>query len=191
MKKLLVYQLCKKIAPGFNLDPIVVLAYGMQESKKADKDPDEWRSDVCRPEPDYYRRYIERLHYATTTEGLLSMSYGIFQLMGESLRELGWIKKEFETQTPQYRQFFGDSNQLNPDGLPEPEMSEINVPKAFNRYCSKPEEQVNSACVWISRIRKRVGDDLTAIALGWNGGGRPAYATEWVAKFNLLKKELS
>lgn len=171
-----IYEHCKPIAPKYNFEPKFVLTFACQEAKKDEKNPLLFLADVCRLEQAYYGRYIQAMNFATTTEGLLAMSYGVFQMMGESLRESGYFDKDFSKQAQAYRDSYGN----NP-------MHFAAVPDCLNRYCVDLDAQIESACVWLAGKRKAVGEDPRKIALAWNGGGRPEYADEFFQKFDIVK----
>jgi len=171
-----VYEHCKVIAPKHNFEAQLVLTFACQEAKKDDKNPLLFLADVCRLEQRYYGRYIQAMNYATTTEGLLAMSYGVFQMMGESLRESGYFDRDFLSKPQAYRDSYGN----NP-------MHFAAVPDCLNRYCMDLDAQIESACVWLEKQRKKVGDDPRKICLAWNGGGRPEYADEFFQKYEIVR----
>jgi len=171
-----VFELCRIIAPRFQLDPLLGLAVCVQEAEKDSSNPAIFRADVARLEQRFYRRYIEPMNYATTTEVLLSASYGLPQMMGQSLVELRWFEKDFTQQSVEYKNLHVEP------------MSETNVPKAINRYLVQASEQVETMCEWLARKRQIVGDKEAVFLLAYNGGGNRRYANEVLAKRDALKK---
>jgi len=170
---------CKLTAPKYGFDPLLLLAVATQEAQKDRKNPLLYCGDVAALEQGYYRRYIEPKNFATTTEVLLSASYGVFQMMGNSLYELGWFDQEFLRQPVQYREFYNNNS-----------MDEVNVTKALNRYCNDLDYQVDTACRHLSKKRTAVGGDTRKILLAWNGGANQQYDDEVLAKMEKLRIEL-
>lgn len=171
-----VWELCKLIAPQHKFDPYVILALCEQESEKDGRDALIYRPDVARLEQGYYRRYTEKHPFATTTEILLAASFGITQMMGQSLYELGWFDEDFARQSENYREHHVAV------------MSETNVTKALNRYCVDPTQQIEAGCRWLARKRKAVGDTPEKYLLAWNGGSNKNYPGEVLARTQGLKK---
>lgn len=157
------YNLCKQIAPQFNLDPLLILAIAQQEAMKDEHNPTIFLGDVARLEEGFYNRYIRKMTYATTTEILLSTSFGCFQMMGQSLVETKFFFEEFDSMDAAYQIRYQNA------------MSEENVPKAINRYCEDFSAQVKSACKHFT-TKLRLANGITSKALlFWNGGSDGAY----------------
>jgi hypothetical protein len=153
----------------------VLLAICEQESEKAGRNSLLYRGDVMRLEQNYYRRYTEPLSWATTTEALLAMSFGIPQMMGLSLYELGWFDEEFHRQSPEYQVCY-----IQP-------MGEENVPKALNRYCVSFTDQVQTEADHFAKKLKAAKGDLREALLFWNGGSNPHYPDEVLRRIPPLK----
>jgi soluble lytic murein transglycosylase-like protein len=76
-------SLVKSKATAIGLDPAVCCAIVEQESA--------WNQWAIRYEPAFYSRYIVPLHLADATEATArAISWGLFQTMGEVVRELGF-----------------------------------------------------------------------------------------------------
>ena len=174
--KLDLYKLCKQIAPQSNLDPLLILAIAQQEAQKDKHDPTIFLGDVGALEQGFYRRYIVAMNFATTTEILLSASYGVFQMMGQSLVETKYFTEEFDDQDTAYQIRY------------QPVMSEENVPKAINRFCVNFPNQVKYSCRhFITKLRLAKGNIPRALLL-WNGGNDLQYDNKvltHLAKFNI------
>ena len=140
MKRDDVYKLCKVEAPKHGFDPILILALCEQESVNP-KDPLEYREWICRPEAGYYNKYVEKVYkLATTTEVLFSNSWGLSQMMGDSLYQAGFFEWYFADQTKKYQDAYGNDP-----------LHEIAVIKALNAYAEHPEWQVEYGCKWLKR----------------------------------------
>lgn len=170
-----VWEICKVVGAQKTVDPLLLLAINEQESEKAGRNSLLYRGDVARLEQGYYRRYTEKHDWATTTEALLAMSYGIPQMMGLSLYELGWFDREFKRQSLDYQ-----ARYIEP-------MSEENVPKALNRYCVNFSDQVQTeADHFLKKLKLAHGETHKAL-LFWNGGGNPKYPDEVLIRIPSLK----
>lgn len=79
-----VYTLCRKIAPRYGHDPILILAVCEQESN--------YDHHARRLEQGFFWRY-ERNNpiFNDVDEILLSCSYGLMQMMGRSLHEVSYF----------------------------------------------------------------------------------------------------
>ena len=80
------YEMCKKIAPQFGFDPILILAVCKQESSFGE-------NMRARYEDGYRKTYVEKFSFNIATELLFSFSYGIMQVMGLTLWEMGYFGK--------------------------------------------------------------------------------------------------
>jgi len=169
-----IFEACKIVAPKFNLNPVVVLAFAKQEAKKDGK---YFLADVAKPEPRFYTTYIVPMNLSTSTEVLLAASYGVFQSMGQVLRELGFFDADFANQSSEYQSRYISS------------MSQENVPKAIDRFCVDLQYQVEYACIKIRKLIDKYGSDMRKVALMYNGGGRPEYADEWGANLKQAQAE--
>jgi len=168
-----VYKVCKQIAPAFGFEPKLLYAFCLQEGGKDQSgnfDP-----SVARLEQGFYRRYTEPMTYATTTEVLLSASYGILQMMGESLREVGYFEWYYQQQLPRLQSFLG-----NP-------LSEIAVAKAINFYCDHLEVMVTWGARWLKKKFQLAKGDLKLTCQYWNGDKTGKYYKEVMEKYNSVK----
>lgn len=141
--------LCEKYAPEYKFDPLLIMAIVEQESS--------YDESEVRLENGFYRKYTRPLQYSTTTEILLAASYGLMQVMGESLKELGFFSSWFEKQTTEAKAFLGDP------------LCEVAVPKAINAYMVHPEWQIEWGCQWLARKRSIAQGDTWKMLLYWNG----------------------
>jgi hypothetical protein len=168
-----VFEMCNRIAPQFDLDPILVQAICLQESAKNKEG--EFTPEVARLEQGFYRRYVEPMSFATTTEILLSASYGIMQMMGLSLMEAGYFKWWFDQKLLRTQRFLGNH------------LSEISVPKALNEYCINLEWMIEWGCIHFDGKRKKAGGDVHKALDYWNGDMTGKYREEVLQKYRLLK----
>jgi hypothetical protein len=176
-----VFAICDQTAPKYNFEPSLIKALCMQECEhrvigkdgKLHFDPNAFRADKVRLEQNYYDRYVERQNeYASTTEGLLAMSWGITQMMGLSLKELKYFEWWFDQQTPEMKTFLGNA------------YSETAVPKALNWFCVNLDAQVEWGCKWLSKKRNIAKSDIIMTLSYWNGDRTPEhkYANEVLSK---------
>ena len=119
------------------------------------------------------------MELATTTELLLGVSYGLTQLMGESLREAGYF--DF------YKGYYNDRHNFH---LTDP-LSEIAVPKGLNAFLVRPAWQIEWGAKWLSRKRELAKGDVRKALLFWNGGGNPNYPDEVLARIPKIKRSLA
>ena len=165
-----VYQACKDIAPKYEFDPKLIYAVCLQEGEKDGKN---FEPDVARLEQGYYRKYVEpKNELATTTEVLLSASYGVMQMMGQSLREAKYFDWYYMVSKEMY-------------GLTFP-LSEIAVPKAINYFCVNLDVMITWGCEWMSFKRKLAKGDTNRMLGLWNGDLSGKYAKEVITKFNQI-----
>jgi hypothetical protein len=123
-------------------------------------DPDDstvYRDKSARLEQGFYTHYTEQENYSTTTEVLLATSYGLTQMLGESLKETGYFDWWFAHQTPVSQAFLGFA------------MQDIAVVKAINEYMEHPEWQVERGCMWLDKKRKLAHGDLDKALDYYNG----------------------
>ena len=168
MKKEDVFALLEPHAIENGFDPYLGLAIVEQEST--------YREDVARPEQGFYHRYTMPDSLATTTEILLASSYGLMQLMGQSLRELGYF--DF------FVKFYNEGKTA---GRLTVSLSEVSVPKALNALMVRPAWQVEWGCKWFKKKLAIAKGDTTKALQFWNGGGNPKYASEVLARYAKLK----
>jgi len=170
-----VFAVCDKLASNYNFEASLIKALCLQEGGKK-KDPlskEKWAfaPDRARLEQGYYISYVENKQaLATTTEILLAASYGVTQMLGDSLRQLEFFEWWFSEQLPEIKTLLG-----NP-------YSEVAVPKAINWYCEHLQAQVEWGCKWLARKRDRAHGDIVKMLGYWNGDTSGAYANEVLAK---------
>ena len=164
-----VWNLCCSIAPRHHVDPLLALALCEQESVD-EHDPKIYHSDALRLENGFYCRYVEPLNYSTVTEGMLSASYGLTQMMGECLRELGYILWHFQTQTTE-----------NEHPFIVGEMQNLHVMLALDEYCCHADWQIEWGLKFFNEVKHQN-------LLTWNGGGDPQYPAKVLARKAKLTK---
>ncbi|MEW6511843.1 MAG: hypothetical protein AB1428_12900 [Bacteroidota bacterium] len=171
-----VWELCKTIAPPYAFEPILILAICEQESRDP-QNPLEYRDRAARLEQGFYINYVERENLATTSEILLASSYGLTQMMGLSLRAVGYFDWWFAEQTAPMQTFLG-----NP-------FSEIAIPKAINAYMINPPWQVERGCMWLKKKREKTGGDAVKMLRYWNGdiSGAKHYAEDVLGRRDKLR----
>lgn len=162
-----VRALCEKYAPCYGFDPLLVMAIACVESN--------YDESEVRLENGFYRKYTRPLTYTTTTEILLAASYGLTQLMGESLREAGFFSWWLKQQAGDVQTFLGDS------------LSELAVPKALNEYMLHPEWQVQYGCMWLAKKKNIAKGDTWKTLLYWNGS--PDYPPKVLDIFKKLSEK--
>lgn len=168
-----VRSLCRSIAGKHGLDWTLVAAVCEKESEK---DGAGFKMDVARLEQGFYRRYVEPMTFATTTEILLSASYGIMQMMGQSLLERGFFDWDWNLREKDYQ-----TKYVEP-------MSEENVPKAINRYCIDAGVQVEFGCRHLKYKIDRAGGNIAVGLDLWNGDSTGAYHKDVLSKQELIQK---
>lgn len=168
-----VLAVCRVVAPKYELDPLLVFAVCLQEGQKTaagDYDP-----SVARLEQNYYRRYVERGDRATTTEVLLSASYGVMQMMGLSLLELG------------YFQWYFEQSAVGVQAVLKNPLSQFAVPSALDAYCDDLGWMVEWGTRHLAKKRKAAAGDTGRMLDLWNGDLTGKYRTEVMEKYNKLK----
>lgn len=95
----------------YGLDPALICAICEQESGNRKPDPvtgrEDWNMWANRNEPGFDSKYIKPLHLSPTEEVNRSQSWGLMQLMGESVRELGYHEVIPKILWPSYNIDFG------------------------------------------------------------------------------------
>ncbi len=157
-----VVSACKLIAPKYNLEPNLIIAICLIEGEK-DK-ANSFDPSVARLEQNFYRKYTKPQNFATTTEILLAASYGVMQMMGQSLLEVKYFEWFFNSRDPVTKYSLGNS------------MSEIAVPKAINFYCVSLETMIEFGCKHFSNKLKLAGGNITKALGFWNGDLTGKYA---------------
>ena len=179
-----IYTACKKIAPAFGFDPKLIFAINQQECEHrvVDADgkfrfhPDLFRADKCRLEQRFYDKYVERQNeFATTTEGLLALSWGIMQMMGLSLFECGYFQWWFDQQGESQKEYFKES------------MNEVAVMKALNWYVVNLEAMITWGCRHLDKKRKLAGGNIERALDLWNGDLSGGYRKEVLDRIPLIK----
>jgi hypothetical protein len=85
--------LAKERAQMAGIDPVLCCAICEQESS--------WNLWAVRDEPDFYQRYVVKLHLGITEAMLRACSFGLMQLMGEVAREEGFTGDILSLTDPQ------------------------------------------------------------------------------------------
>jgi soluble lytic murein transglycosylase-like protein len=172
MEKLQVYELCKLAGKKHGFDPILLLAVCQQESN--------FNHTEMRLENGFYRKYARPLKFASSTEGLFALSWGLMQTMGLILWEEGYFKYHFSLHDKSYHEFYKNDN-----------MHEVHVCKAINYYMDNPALQVDWGAKHLTTKRKATSGDINKMLLAWNGGGNKNYDDEVLEKENKLRIELA
>jgi hypothetical protein len=169
MRREEVYSLCVQLAPGFGFDPLLILAICEQESG--------YDESQYRLEEGFNERYIRSRSLPTTTEILLSASYGLMQTMGESLRETGY-----------FSWWYSHQQAASQTLLQEP-LGDLAVVKALNEFMVVPAWQIEQGLIWLKRKEKIACDDKTNLLRLWNGdiAGRHQYAEAVLARYRTLQ----
>lgn len=169
-----VFEACRAIAPLQGFDPLLVYAICLQEGAKGKSG--EFFPDRARLEQGYYLKYVEVDDLATTTEVLLAASYGVMQMMGLSLKEVGYF--DF---------YFKQLNTGMKELLHEP-MSQFAVPSAIDAYCESLNWQIEWGCKHLDRKRRAAGGDVVKMLSLWNGDSTGKYAGEVLQKLEQVKR---
>lgn len=166
-----VFATCDAIAPSYGFESSLIKALCLQEGAKHGND---FTPDIARLEQGFYRRYVEdKQDLATTSEVLLAASYGVMQMMGESLQELKYFQWYFDQST--IKQVLG-----NP-------LSQFAIPSALDAYCTHLNWMIDYGCKWLKRKVDIASGDIQ-MGLGfWNGDTSGKYASEVLAKQRGLK----
>ena len=164
-----VYKLCVAHAEPLQIDPYLSLALCEQESA--------FNHQAVRMENGFFRKYTEPMALATTTEILLACSYGLGQVMGQVLREMGFF--DF------YKQYHNAHNTFQLTDA----VSERAVPEAINAFMVRPAWQVEWSVKKLKRCLDAVGGNVNNALLRYNGGGNPDYPVEVMKKFEKLDRK--
>ena len=170
--KIDVFNACKTIAPKYELDPKLIYAVCLQEGSKNKKG--DFEPDVARLEQGYYRRYVEPMILATTSEVLLAASYGIMQMMGLSLKEAGFFQWYFD--------HCSGGTRL---AIKAP-MSQYAVPSALDAYCTNLNWMIEWGCKWMVTKRDKAKWDIEKMLGYWNGDTSGKYASEVLERMGKL-----
>ena len=150
-----VYALAKQFAPARNFDPLLITALCEQESS--------YSTTAIRLENGFLRKYLLKTSHHPIVKALFATSFGLTQMMGQSLREVGYI--------------------TNP--------SDLNGTIAqIATYIDSPAFQVDWGIRWLDIKRKHAGDDPSQYLLAWNGGSDDTYDDKVLDRMERLKKEL-
>ena len=169
--KEIVFVLCDSIAPKYGFEPSLIKALCLQESGK-NKDGT-FAPDVARLEQGYYRRYVsDKNELATTSEILLAASYGVTQMMGLSLKEIGFFDWYYLQATGSKQMFLGSP------------FSQFNIVAAIDEYCTNAQWQIEWGCKWLNEKRKLAKGDIIKMLSLWNGdqSQEHKYANEVLTK---------
>ena len=150
-----VYKLSLEIAPKYEFDPMLILAICEQESNYNEK--------AFRLENDFAHWLQKRRPELSIPRIVLhSTSYGLMQLLGQSLSEL---------------QFFG---------------TESITSEWIEEYLALPNAQIESGCKWLARKLMAVEGDMLKAIERYNGSGPRAieYAKSVLTREVRLRKEL-
>jgi len=172
MDKRAVLSLCKKYAAPAGIDPLTFLALIQRESSFNEAVPP-------RLEPAFAKRYTFKQDLATSSEVLLACSYGLTQMMGQSLLERGYFKY-----------FIGWHNAKYPLSTPLTIFdSQMAICKGVDQYAIEPEWHVEWGVKhFLTKLAFAKGDVHKALQ-AWNGGGNPHYADEVFTFREQLVKE--
>lgn len=136
-----VYEICKRVAPMHGYDPLLILAILTQESTYDPSRP--------RVEQGYLIKYVvknkndARVRKARPhVQSMLATSFGLGQMMGLSLYELGFIAS----------------------------LDSATVARALDGYDDNKELQVDLTCQWLSKKWKEGNGTLTDALRRYNGG---------------------
>ena len=145
-----VYEICKRVAPKYGYDPLLILAQVEQESS--------YKEDALRLEQGFLVKYIAGMPIAATTKALLSTSFGLGQLMGQSLNELGFF----------------------------PALDSVSVVMRLEVYLGTPEMQVETQCQWLQK-KQAQGTSHTMDDALRRYNGSADYPPLVYARYNNLK----
>ena len=169
-----IFEICNSIAPKYEFEPSLIKALCLQEGGK---NPDgTFALDIARLEQGYYRRYVEgKNDLATTSEILLAASYGVTQMMGLSLKEIGFFDWYYTRATDSCQMFLHHPT------------SQFNIVAGIDEYCINPVWQIEWGCKWLDKKRKIAKGDLIKTLSLWNGDMTGKYANEVLTKQGSLK----
>lgn len=169
MDKLKVYELIKSSPAGGRYDPILMMAIVAQESS--------FDETAVRMENDFRRRYLlHKTTWPTTSSVLLATSFGLMQMLGESLLEVGYF--EF------FQDWYNTRNVVSP--LIQPR-SQIGIVKAIDEYMLHPDWHIRFGMTHFEKKMNLAHADQT-LALGyWNGDQSGEYAALVMKHYDELK----
>lgn len=130
-------QLASKYAAKYLLDTALICAVAEHESS--------WNPYATRMEKAFYTKYVQQMTLNDTEEYTRSMSFGLMQIMGETARELGFVKKP------------GDSY------------------AEFLTQLTDPDIGMDFGCKKLRRCLDLHPNDEVAALLAYNGGSDPTY----------------
>lgn len=159
-----ILDICAAIGKKYQLDPMLLAAIVEQESSEDNSE--------ARLENKYYRKYVRPMDLATSSEVLLAASYGLMQMMGLSLKEIG---------------YFDDYAAKN--GNVYPPLSQMNVCKGVDDFMIDETAQIEYGAKWFrSKLKKAAGNVPAALGY-WNGDKTGKYSGEVLARYERLKKQ--
>lgn len=164
---------CDLIAPEFDFDPDLIFAVCLIEGGK--DSAGSFDPSVARLEQGYYRRYVEHNDYATTTEILLSASYGVMQLMGLSLLEAGFFEFYFNQVSDDFKKVIKEPRSM------------FAMTSALNAFCVHLDWMIRFGCKWMDKKRQLADGDVTKMLSFWNGDLTGHYASKVLKKYNSIK----
>ncbi len=154
--------LCEKCAPKYGFDPLLIEA--MCDNETHDDETE------LRLENGFYRKYVRKLKFASTVEVLFSTSWGLMQLMGISLYEMGYFEK--------FKNSLGGAM---------PGYAPFDFMRGLDAFMVTPEDQVDYGCRW---LRHKMDEAKTTDArlglIRYNGSAE--YADKVLARYDQLKK---
>jgi hypothetical protein len=165
------FELCRIAGQQSGVDPKLLLAIALRESGQNGGVKD----DEARLENAFFHRYTRGEGLSTTTAILLAASYGMMQVMGQSLKEMGYF--DF------YKGYHNDRNSFQ---IQDP-LSEIGVPKAINAFMVRPPWQFEWGARWFQKKLRAAGSNVEHALLLWNGGGNLKYPQEVLAIMETIK----
>ena len=171
-----VMNVCLKVAPQYQFEPLQLYALARQESAKTKEG---WfDASIPRLEQGFFQNYIKGNHQLpaglpTTALSLLATSYGCYQIMGYELWRLKWMDEWFnKLDNPNWK-----------DTLNNP-YSQIALLQSLDGFCMDLESQCKYACKLLTEKRntankmdsfKGATDKEEICFLLYNGGGDPDY----------------
>lgn len=166
-------EACERIAPKYGLDPTLIRALCKQESAH-DKNGN-YLADIGRPETNYGYKYVfKKYNLATTSEDLLSCSFGVMQCMGDALYDL----KFFDF-------YFNQCDQGIKIILNNP-LSEFAIPSAIDHFVENLDWMIDFGCQWFKKKLNQGSGDVFKGLCNWNGDQTGKYANEVLAKQKAL-----
>ena len=148
---------CNTIAPIYKFDPLLIFAVCLQEGGR--NKSGEFTPDMARLEQGFYLRYVEKNDLPTTTEILLSASYGVMQIMGLNLLRL----KFFE--------FYFNQSPIGLQAVLKEPVSQFGVVSGIDAFCENLSWQIEYGCRLMTEKREKANGDTRQMLLNWNGGG--------------------